>query len=302
MLTFSAQKIVKLANILGESPVWCHERECIFWLDILSQALYQFTPSSNKVQCWSLPFIASAVLLSENPDILVLVTDRGVVSFNLTCKHFTLLVKYPENKSMTRPNEAQVDPFGNILFGTMSYDSQLIGNLYQFNEKGLVKLYTSIGIPNTFIWIKKVTDYQLYFFDSQQKILFSSPYNRDTLMLNPKPIFHIEQGSPDGSALDEKNTLWNARWGIGQVINTTVQGKKLGCIQLPAIQPTSCVFGGKALSTLFITTATYGLQKKSPADGALYAANLKVKGKAGFRVKRQVYRKKVNYHAQRCSI
>jgi len=302
MLTFSAHKIVKRANVLGESPVWCHELQCIFWLDILSKTLYQLTPSSNKVQCWSFPFIASAILLSEDPGVLLLVTDRGVVSFNLTYKHFTLLVEYPEDKVITRPNEAQADPFGNIVFGTMAYDGRMIGNLYRLNEQGLVKLYTAIGIPNTLVWVKKVTCYQLYFFDSQQKMLFSCHYNRDTLTLNPKPVFPIEKGSPDGSALDEKNTLWNARWGIGQVINTTLKGKELGCIQLPAKQPTSCVFGGEALSTLFITTATYGLKKKSSTDGGLYAVDLSVKGKSGFRVNRRVYRKKVNYNAQRLSI
>ena len=153
MSLYTAEKILSVNNVLGESPVWEPTSSCLFWLDILSNILYKFNPADKDLQQWSLPFVAGAVLTSYDPHIVLLVSDIGIVRFNLHTTHYTILCAYPENKALSRPNEAKVDPYGNIIFGTIGYDPKnTLGNIYCFNENGLRKVYQDIHIINTFIW------------------------------------------------------------------------------------------------------------------------------------------------------
>jgi sugar lactone lactonase YvrE len=85
-------------------------------------------------------------------------------------------------------------------------------------------------------------------------------------------------GDPDGSAMDEEGCVWNACWGAGCLVRFRPDGTEDRRIDLPAAQPTSCVFGGADLSTLYITSARMGLESPGPLDGAVLAIQPGVKG------------------------
>ena len=77
---------------------------------------------------------------------------------------------------------------------------------------------------------------------------------------NPKPFFGPQdRGNMDGSAMDADGYIWNARWGGGCLIRFAPDGSVDRVIDLPVTQPTSCVFGGPDLKTLYITSASVGL-------------------------------------------
>lgn len=90
-----------------------------------------------------------------------------------------------------------------------------------------------------------------------------------------------ERGFPDGSALDAEGYLWNARWGGSCLIRYAPDGRVDRIIDVPVQQPTSCVFAGDDLKTLYVTSARAGLgDAANEFDGALLRASVNVAGQA----------------------
>jgi len=66
--------------------------------------------------------------------------------------------------------------------------------------------------------------------------------------------------------------LWCAFWDGGQIVGFDKDGEAQETIAVPAIRPTSLTFGGQDLTTMFITTAAFGLSEHEleawPASGS----------------------------------
>ena len=60
--------------------------------------------------------------------------------------------------------------------------------------------------------------------------------------------------------------LWNARWGTGQVVRYSPDGRVIDSIALPVAQTTCPAFGGDDMTTMFVTSATAGLSEAEIAD------------------------------------
>ena len=82
--------------------------------------------------------------------------------------------------------------------------------------------------------------------------------------------------------VDNEGFLWVAIFGGSCVNKYNKDGKVIDKIILPVSCITSCVFGGENLNILFITTASFKLNKKQnikePYAGSLFKVNLKSKG------------------------
>jgi sugar lactone lactonase YvrE len=62
--------------------------------------------------------------------------------------------------------------------------------------------------------------------------------------------------------MDAEGYVWNARWGGHCIIRFAPDGSVDRIVEVPLSHPTSCVFGGPDMTTLFVTSAR-------PASGAL---------------------------------
>jgi sugar lactone lactonase YvrE len=80
-------------------------------------------------------------------------------------------------------------------------------------------------------------------------------------------------------AVDADGNLWSASWGGGAVVCYDPEGRKRAQIDLPAVQASSCCFGGDNFDILFITTARDGLTNPGELDGALFACDCAGQGK-----------------------
>lgn len=254
---------------LGESPIWCDKNQQLYYVDILQHRLISYSPIKKGSQIYSLPFLASAVVLTNLIDIIILISDEGIFTFNTqTQKVISQLARYPELKNVTRPNEGAVSPEGDIFFGTMPYTqatTETVGHWYKFSAKS--RQITVIGrpvmIPNTLCWHKD----KVFFADSKTRTMYSST----DLMQNCEPFFKDEEGiSPDGSTITETNELWNAKWGGAKlscynVINNVICKE----IALPVLNPTSCCFGDENLCTLYVTSSTLDIKHPDHNQGGL---------------------------------
>ena len=94
-------------------------------------------------------------------------------------------------------------------------------------------------------------------------------------------------GWPDGMTSDTDGNLWIAMWGGAQVTKwNPAKGELLEQISVPALQTSSCVFGGKDMNELYVTSARKGMKsddlKKYPLSGGLFKVNTNTTGMPTF--------------------
>lgn len=94
--------------------------------------------------------------------------------------------------------------------------------------------------------------------------------------------FPPEVGFVDGMCVDTDGGLWVAVWGAGEVRRYSPAGELDTTIRLPVRQPTSCIFAGKALDVLVITTARRGLPaeelERQPHAGSVFCCRPRTTG------------------------
>jgi sugar lactone lactonase YvrE len=87
---------------------------------------------------------------------------------------------------------------------------------------------------------------------------------------------------PDGLTVDAEGGIWCAVFGGGCVNRYLPDGTLDRSLKLPVTNPTSCMFGGPDLKTLFVTTASYGLDDAAkaaePLAGSVFAFSMDVTG------------------------
>jgi sugar lactone lactonase YvrE len=87
---------------------------------------------------------------------------------------------------------------------------------------------------------------------------------------------------PDGLSVDAEGYLWSAIWDGWRLIHIAPEGAMVREIRMPVQRPTSCMFGGSDLKTLYITSAADDLAPQDlrggPLAGALFSVHLSVGG------------------------
>lgn len=81
--------------------------------------------------------------------------------------------------------------------------------------------------------------------------------------------------------MDVENRVWLAHWGGARITCFSPEGERIGRVNLPVPQVTSCCFGGPDMSTLYITTAARNLDMNEfPLAGALFRVQTQTEGEA----------------------
>jgi len=200
-----------------------------------------------------------------------------------------LLYEAPDQRPGTRFNDGKVDPTGRFWAGTMQNNfapdgtqvsiERCDGALYRFDQDGNVAtVENNIGIANTLAWSPDLE--RFYFADSLIGVIFVYDFDAISGSISNKRTFFdaSSPGAPDGSAIDVDGCLWNVRWDGSALLRLTPQGMLDRVIKLPIQRPTSCVFGGADLKTLFVTSSTNGLTATQLADAPLSGSVFAIQG------------------------
>ncbi|XP_007450896.1 PREDICTED: regucalcin isoform X2 [Lipotes vexillifer] len=103
---------------------------------------------------------------------------------------------------------------------------------------------------------------------------------------NRRSVYKLEKEEqiPDGMCIDVEGKLWVACYNGGRVIRLDPEtGKRLRTVKLPVVKTTSCCFGGKDYSEMYVTSARdgmdpEGLLQQPEAGGIFKITGLGVKG------------------------
>lgn len=277
--------VLDSACALGEGPYYERDGDRLIFVDIIDRKGLILNPGSGALRRLEFPESVSAVIprraggyIATLASRVVMVTEDGAIG------DFAVGDPNPA----VRSNEARTDSRGRLWVGTMQNNigpnredlpiTGSIGTLHRIDPDGrATKFLDKIGVSNTLVW--SPDDRIMYFADTKTRRIDAYDFDAETgTMSNARTIVTDGPGGPDGSAMDEEGCLWNARWGGGCLIRYRADGTEDRRVELPVKQPTSCVFGGADLSTLYITSARVGLQQPGELDGAVLAIQPGVKG------------------------
>ncbi|MGH7119614.1 MAG: SMP-30/gluconolactonase/LRE family protein [Acetobacteraceae bacterium] len=190
-----------------------------------------------------------------------------------------------KNNARNRFNDGKCDRSGRLWAGTMDDRmSEHTGALYRLDpDRTCRRMAAEIGIPNSIAW--SPDDRVFYFADTLDRVIYACDFNRETGTITNRRVFCTMQGqpgAPDGSTVDAEGYLWNAQWDGWRVVRYDPDGRIERIVELPVQKPTSCMFGGPDLSTLYITSAIWDLTGPAlaaqPLAGAVLAIEVGVRG------------------------
>ncbi|MXU64412.1 SMP-30/gluconolactonase/LRE family protein [Oceanomicrobium pacificus] len=286
-----AKILLAVENTVGESIIWDHRRNQLFWVDIVGRAIHACDPDGARHRTWPAPdFVTSIGLAADGGFVVGLSRDIARWHPDLA---FALFARPEPDKPDNRLNEGVVGPDGAFWVGTMQNNlnrdgsprdlTASTGALYRVTADGGVTRISepSFGITNTLIW----SNGRLITADTLTNCIYSFACAPGTGVLSDRQILLEDhpRGLPDGSAQDADGNIWNCRVvGGASLLHMTPAGTVLSEVDLPVTWPTSCAFGGPGLDRLFVTSARFTMGpdalRDRPAEGALVAVDVGAKG------------------------
>lgn len=279
-----AERFLNLTLTLGEGPVWDERTQTLYFVDIEGHALWAHDVKTGQ---------SRETLFEERVGMCALTRDGGLaVALEKSLvllkddKHSPLVSGVEADLPDNRFNDGKCDPFGRLLVGSMDTRGKMgRGSLYSLEEGGaLRKLECGVSISNGIGF--SPDGRHMYYVDTPSGRLWRYDYHGETGdIANPVPLIDYtgEEGQFDGLCVDAEGMIWVAHWGGHKVSRWNPEtAKKVAEIEVPALNVTSCCFGGERQDTLFITTAQcFDEAGKAawPLGGALFTVKPGVKGK-----------------------
>jgi sugar lactone lactonase YvrE len=269
---------------IGEGPLWSPHDEALYWIDTVQKKLVRLRAPFTKSEIRDLPYRPSCLAGVHGGGLLV-VYKKGIGLFDFdsgTPSQLPLAGVSFDNEIF---NDGACDSAGRLWVGTRDRDVKSpVGALYRIGpdlvaSKHADKLVVSNGIA----WSP---DYRTFYHtDSRPGRIDAYDFDAASGTISNRRVFLDYAGKPghgDGCTVDAEGGLWVAEIGGSRVARYTPDGAFDREIVLPIKKPTSVMFGGPNLSTLFITSMRYGLTEAElasmPQSGMLLAVDAGVRG------------------------
>lgn len=283
----TAAILVDCRNRLGEGCFVDPRDGCLWWTDIEGSSVHRLD-ADGTVTRFMLPGRAGFILPRRDPGF-VIGFPKQLVLADQELRVFTRLHDVEPDVSETRINDAAVDPFGGIVFGTFDEthimaDRRPIASVYRLApDGGLRRLFGGVTISNGLAFSPDGAT--MYFADTPDGRIRRfrigdgfTTFEEIAALAGPGAA----PGAPDGGITDAEGNYWSARvWG-GCVVRFAPDGTMNARIDLPTKGPTCVALGGDDRRTLFITTLRVrhsGAElAAAPQAGGMFAAKVDVPG------------------------
>lgn len=269
---------------IGESAVWDDRYHLLYWLDIEGRKVHRYDPSTGHDAVWDMPGPAGSLALRAIGGV-VLAMQHGFYIFEFMDPTPYLVATIEGEPATTRLNDGRADPAGRFWAGTANHAKrEPTGAMYCLDAEGRVeKKFGNIDISNSLCW--SPDGKTMYHADSFTWKIQAYDFDAETgSATNPRTFIDIprEEGFSDGATVDADGCLWVAHRGHGHVKRYDPNGRLIHTIQMPVTNITCPCFGGRDLTTLYVTSATFRLsdeqRAQQPLAGGLFAIETTVKG------------------------
>ncbi len=278
-LTVPVDVAFATSDRLGEGPVW-HDG-ALHWVDILDGLIHRGDPVTGAVETVAAPtLIGAAAPAASGGYVIACAEGFGTVIEGVLDVRSAFL---PDG---VRMNDAKCDPFGQLWAGSNAMEFNAgAGALHVLRPDWSVEtVLTGLTLPNGMGWSPDGATF--YLIDTFAYELYAFEFGRAGPDVDRRRVlaqFDRAEGLPDGLCVDAQGDLWVARWGGRRIDRIGPDGQRLGRIDIPAVQSSSCAFGGADLDVLYVTSARDGLDLgDSDPDGSVFAVTgLGVSGQPG---------------------
>jgi sugar lactone lactonase YvrE len=291
--------LAQTADVCGEGVLFHEQHNAVYWTDINRCLLHCLDLATRVVRTSSFDQPVTSVQPTTDKDTLLVVLGGRAILWRPADTRIENTLFELSTWPKVRCNDAGISPGGDLWIGTMQNNigesgetlpvNQASGELLQVTANGAAHVWISeVLIANTVTWSPDGS--LLYFADTLRNEISVYSFDASTQEISARRSFHAahSRGLPDGSAVDSEGHLWNCRYGGGCIVRFAPNGRVDQIIETPVANPTSCVFGGDDLRTLFFTSAGEGKQPGGPTDGGLFCVRTRVAGhpRSRFRLKR----------------
>jgi sugar lactone lactonase YvrE len=282
---------------LGDCPTWDESTQRLFWIDIIGKRLSSCGPNGSALERQTLNEIPGSFALRERGGMLLGFRRRLVL---LDPAGAEIASWVPDAADMTRErfNDGACDARGRFWIGTMDrHLREPVGALYRIDpDLSAHRMDLGFGISNGLAWSPRFD--RLYQCDSSPPRIYVHDFDLDAGLTSNRRLFaefSDGMGTPDGCAVDVDGFLWVAAPGAGSILGFDPQGRLARTIATPVAWPSSVVFGGSDMRTLFVTSlkpqerSTVHASRRgvppaelggtsAPADGSVFAMECSIPG------------------------
>ena len=230
----------------------------------------------------------ASVLAKIDDDRQIIVSEHGIHVRIVATGALDLVTPIENDRDHMRSNDGRCHPSGALWYGTMTKSGgdgrKGAGTIYHVLRGKVTPIIPDISIPNGICFSPDGTIG--YFVDTMENLYMKIAVDPATGLPAGKPeVFYDgrgEDGGIDGSVCGADGTIWNARWGVGEIHHYSTDGRITERYKLPPKQTTCPAFIGRNADRLLVTTAGEDLTpedlKADPEAGYIYELGLPVKG------------------------
>lgn len=275
--------VIPGADFLGEGPHWSEAAGLLSWVDILAPAFIVGDPATGERREVALPELIGVAVPKRSGGWLA-ATESGIKALDADGT-LTMLAAPEADRPGNRFNDGKCDRRGRFWVGSIAINTApRQGALWRYDADGTVtQMESGVHLSNGLGW--SPDDTRFYFTDSAKREIFVYDFDIETGTIENRRTFSTpteDRGTPDGLAVDAEGYVWSAHWDGWCVIRYDPDGGIDRVVNLPVPRPTSCVFGGPDLSTLYVTTARIRLSTaqlaEAPLSGSIFAVATGVRG------------------------
>lgn len=275
--------VLRGPNLLGEGPLWSPRTQALYWIDASTPFLWHWRWGAPAAQAWPLPRPPAALALLEDGRLLIafrarmaLVAFPGAPLEELDLPGLDL--------GDERFNDAKVDAQGRLWIGTIDRAfTQPVGRLYRIDRQAITPMDSGFVLSNGIGW--SPDSRTMYFAESASRRIHRYAFDTATGEIRKSGVLaELAQAPPipDGLTVDADGGIWCAIFGGGCLHRYHPDGRLDRVLRVPVTNPTSCIFGGPDMRTLFVTSASYGLtepqRRDEPDAGNVFAFEMSVAG------------------------
>jgi sugar lactone lactonase YvrE len=273
---------------LGEGPFWDERAGELLRVDIARGCIHAWNPVSHRVATHALAGEVSAVVPRAGAAGWLLAIGHRLVLREGEAQRTLAAVE--QRRPANRFNDCKCDPQGRVWAGTMSKQrAPATAALYRLAPRGEIeRVIAGTTISNGLGW--SPAGDRMYFIDSTTQRIDVLDFDAASgAVADRRTLAEVDphDGLPDGMAVDAEGGIWVCLFGGGAVRRYSPDGVLDAAIALPVTNPTSPVFGGADLRTLYVTTARHRLSAEQlavePLAGAVLALDPGVRGMPGNR-------------------
>jgi len=265
--------------------MWSEREQALYWTDNLGGVIHRLEPEVGSEQTFPIGRNVMGIVLRERGGLLLVLAKQ--LAFYKPGGELELLEDVERDQPRNRFNDAKVDRRGRLWAGTMNdvdWDTPS-GSLYRIDPSlEVTRAHGAVACANGLGW--SPDGFTFYFGESFRYAIFAYEFDPDAGALSARREFatvdRLSGAFPDGLTVDSEGGLWSVQNGAGRVVRYGPADGVTHEIEMPLPQPTSCIFGGRDLDVLYITTSRQNMTpdqlERYPLSGSVFAVRPGVSG------------------------